>query len=80
MRCRGVYVSNVLEDTAADEAGILKGDIIMYIDGERITHMEGLQGLLEYYAAGTEVEVVVMRQSNGEYKERTVKVVLGYQE
>ncbi len=76
----GVYVSNVLEDTAADEAGILKGDIIMYIDGERITHMEGLQGLLEYYAAGTEVEVVVMRQSNGEYKERTVKVVLGYQE
>ena len=76
----GVYVNNVLEDTAADEAGILKGDIIMYIDGERITHMEGLQGLLEYYAAGTEVEVVVMRQSNGEYKERTVKVVLGYQE
>jgi len=38
----GVYVSNVLEDTAADEAGILKGDIIMYIDGEKIegTHFE----------------------------------------
>lgn len=76
----GVYVSNVLEDTAADEAGILKGDIITYIDGEKIKRMEELQGLLEYYAAGTEVEVVLMRQSNGEYKERTVNVMLGYKE
>lgn len=76
----GVYVRNVLEDTAADEAGILKGDIIMYIDGEKITHMEELQGLLEYYAAGTEVEVVLMRQSNGEYKERMIDVMLGYRE
>ncbi|MDE7416361.1 MAG: trypsin-like peptidase domain-containing protein [Lachnospiraceae bacterium] len=76
----GVYVNNVLEDTAADEAGILKGDIIMYIDGEKITRMEELQGLLEYYAAGTKVEVVLMRQSDGEYKERTVDVMLGYKE
>ncbi len=76
----GVYVSTVLEDTAADDAGILKGDIIMYIDGEKIEHMEELQGMLEYYAAGTEVEVVLMRQSNGEYKERIVNVMLGYKE
>ncbi len=76
----GVYVSNVLEDTAADEAGILKGDIIIYIDGEKIARMEELQGLLEYYTAGTEVEVILMRQSNGEYKERTVNVKLGYKE
>ncbi len=76
----GVYVKNVLEDTAADEAGILKGDIIMYIDGEKITHMQELQGMLEYYAAGTEIEVVLMRQSNGEYKERTIDVMLGYKE
>ena len=76
----GVYVKNVLENTAADEAGILKGDIIMYIDGEKITHMQELQGMLEYYAAGTEIEVVLMRQSNGEYKERTIDVMLGYKE
>lgn len=76
----GVYVKNVLENTAADEAGILKGDIIMYIDGEKITHMQELQGMMEYYAAGTEIEVVLMRQSNGEYKERTIDVMLGYKE
>lgn len=76
----GVFVSSVLEDTAAEEAGILKGDIIMYIDGEKIENMAEMQGLLEFYAAGTEVEVVLMRQSNGEYKERTVQVILGYKE
>lgn len=76
----GVYVNNVLEDTAADDAGILKGDIIIYIDGEKVTRMEELQGLLDYYAAGTEVEVVLMRQDNGEYQERTVHVMLGYKE
>lgn len=76
----GVYVSDVIENTAADVAGIQKGDIIIYIDDERIKRMEQLQGLLEYYAADTEVEVVLMRQSNGEYKERTVNVKLGYKE
>jgi len=76
----GVYVSDVIENTAADVAGIQKGDIIVYIDGERIKRMDQLQGLLEYYAADTEVEVVLMRQSNGEYKERTVSVKLGYKE
>ncbi len=75
-----MFVSSVLEDTAAEEAGILKGDIIMYIDGEKIENMAEMQGLLEFYAAGTEVEVVLMRQSNGEYKERTVQVILGYKE
>ncbi len=36
----GVFVTNVLEDTAAEKAGILKGDIITYIDGEKITGMD----------------------------------------
>lgn len=76
----GVYVTNVFEDTAADEAGILKGDVIIYIDGEKVTRMDELQGLLEYYAVGTEIEVVLMRQSNGEYKERTINVILGDKE
>lgn len=76
----GVFVTNVLEDTAAEKAGILKGDIITYIDGEKITGMDELQGLLEYYAGDTEVEVVLMRLSNGEYKERTIEVMLEYKE
>lgn len=60
--------------------GILKGDIITYIDGEKITGMDELQGLLEYYAGDTEVEVVLMRLKDGEYKERTIEVILEYKE
>lgn len=76
----GVYVSNVLENTAADKAGIIKGDIITYIDGEKLTQMDQLQNLLEYYAAGTEVEIVVMRQRDGEYRQQTIDVTLGAKE
>ncbi len=76
----GVYVSNVLENTAADKAGILKGDIITYIDGEKLTQMDQLQSMLEYYAAGTEVEMVIMRQRDGEYRQQTIDVTLGAKE
>lgn len=76
----GAFVSNVLADTAADEAGIQKGDIVTYIDGERIKGMDELQGLLEYYTAGTEIEIVLMRPAKGEYKELTVTVKLGSKE
>ena len=76
----GAFVSKVLADPAADEAGIQKGDIVTYIDGERIKGMDELQGLLEYYIAGTEVEIVLMRPAKGEYKELTVTVKLGSKE
>lgn len=73
---KGVYVVRVIKGSAAEKAGILKGDIIIEIDGEEITAMTQLQGVLEYYTAGTQVEVVVMRQEQGEYIERTMDVVL----
>lgn len=76
----GVYVTKVLEGTAADRAGILKGDIITYIDREKISQMSQLQGVLEYYEAGTAAEVTLMRQAGGEYREMTLEAVLGYRQ
>ena len=40
--------------------------------------MTQLQELLEYYAAGTQVEVTIMRQSDSGYQERVILVTLGY--
>ena len=74
---KGVYVAQVLENSAAESAGILKGDIIVAFDGETITTMSQLQGVLEYYAAGSTVDVTVMRQSTGSYQEKTLSVTLG---
>ena len=56
---------------------IQKGDIIVAFDGETITTMSQLQGVLEYYAAGSTVDVTVMRQSTGSYQEKTLSVTLG---
>jgi serine protease Do len=76
----GVYVADVIEGSGAQKAGIGKGDIIVSIDGDNVTSMTALQGMLEYYEAGTNVTVVIERQTNGEYIEKTVTVTLGKRE
>ena len=74
----GVYVADIVADTGAEAAGLQQGDIIVAFDGENITHMTQLQELLEYYAAGTSVEVTIMRQSDMGYQEKVITVTLGY--
>ena len=54
----------------------MKGDIITYIDGEKVSQMEELQNMLAYYAAGTEIELKLMRQTDGEYKELILHITL----
>ena len=75
----GVYVTQVYEDTAAAQAGMLNGDIIVGFEGSTVGGMEDLQGYLEYYEIGETVEVTIMRASGGEYKEEVLQVVLGEQ-
>ncbi len=75
----GVYVTQVYEDTAAAQAGMLNGDIIVGFEGSTVGGMEDLQGYLEYYEIGETVEVTIMRASGGEYTEQVLQVVLGEQ-
>lgn len=74
----GVYVAQVLENSGAESAGLQTGDIIVAFDGETITAMTQLQDMLEYYAAGTTIDVTVMRQSDSGYQKRVISVTLGY--
>ena len=73
----GVYVAQVMEGAAAEQAGIQKGDIITKFDGKDVTSMEELSSNMQYYAAGTTVDVVIERSSNGQYEEQTISVILG---
>ena len=73
----GVYVAQVTEGAAAEQAGIQKGDIITKFDGKDVTSMEKLSYNMQYYAAGTTVDVVIERSSNGQYEEQTISVTLG---
>lgn len=73
----GVYVAQVYEGTAAEAAGLQKGDIITVFDGDKITSMDALQRELEFYAKGQTVEITVMTVGEGGYREKTVELTLG---
>ncbi len=73
----GFYINEVYQGSAADNAGIKRGDIITAFDGESVTSQEDLTDLMQYYAAGTTVSVTVQSGVGGFYEEREVTVVLG---
>lgn len=73
----GLYITRVLENSAAEQAGIKKGDVITEFDGRKVQSMDGLKGILQYYAAGTEVEITLMTNEAGEWQEKKVTAVLG---
>ena len=73
----GAFVIRIDKNSAAGDAGIQKGDIIVSFDGQTITGKDDLENKLAYYAAGETVDVVVSRADNGEYVEKTFQVTLG---
>lgn len=73
----GAFVVEVTRDEAAESAGIRKGDIIIQMDGQKITGKSDLIHLLQYYAAEEVVEIMIARSGNGGYKEEVLKVKLG---
>ncbi len=74
----GVYVSEVTKGVGAEKAGMTRGCIITGINGTTVSSMDDLQEQLQYYAKGDEVELTIqVPQSNGEYQEQSVTVILG---
>lgn len=74
----GVYVSQVVEGSPAEKAGIAAGDIITGFEGNTVSTMDGLKDRISAQKAGTEVEITLQRANqNGTYEEKTVKVTLG---
>lgn len=72
----GVYVSEVYDGGAAAKAGIKQGDIITAIGGKKVSGIQELKSQLQYFKAGEKVEVVIQRNSDGGYKEKTLEVTL----
>lgn len=74
---RGIYITSVEEGSAAEKAGLKKGNIIAKFDGASVSSMGELKEQLSYYKEGEEVTFAVWAVENGQYEERTVNVVLG---
>ncbi len=72
----GAFVYEVEEDSAAEEAGIKKGDIITMFDGETVTSSTDLIEKISYYEAGETVTIELQTANNGGYESREVEVTL----
>lgn len=70
---QGVNVINVVEGTAADEAGVEVGDVILSVDGQAVDSPTALAELIRGYAPGDTIEIELMR---GE-ETLTLDVMLG---
>ncbi len=74
---QGIFVRDVEKDSPAEKAGILKGDIIVNFDGDKVTSYDELAEVMQYYGPGSEATITVMRASLGQYEEVEIKITLG---
>lgn len=72
----GTVVTEVLDGSAADLAGIEVDDLIVSIDGDRVTGIADLASLVRTYQPGETIELVVVRDG----QEMTISVTLGVRE
>ena len=74
----GVYISDVVKNGGAQQAGLTKGSVITGLEGTTISDMNSLKEQHQYYRVGDKVKVTVqVPGNNGEYTEKTVEVTLG---
>lgn len=68
----GVYVNEVSEGSAAEEAGLKKGDVVTKVNGKVVNKMAEMQEALTQYRPGDKVSVTYLRDK----KEYTKNVTL----
>lgn len=68
----GIYVDKVVDDGAAADAGIQKGDVLTYVDGQKVKGFGELQGIIAQKRPGDKVVVKYLRNK----KEKTTTLTL----
>ncbi len=68
----GVYISQVSDASAAEEAGLQKGDVVTDFNGKHVTKMSELQEAIAQHRPGDKVSITYRRAK----KEQTVTVTL----
>ena len=74
---KGVYITSVESGSAAEKAGLKKGDIITRFDGTSVSTLSELKEQLSYYKNGEQVSVTYSTSESGQYTEQTADVTLG---
>ncbi len=69
----GIYVAKVTEESAAEEAGLKEGDVIIAIDGKEMNKMADMQEYLAKKRPGDKVTVIYLRDKKKNTKSITLK-------
>lgn len=69
----GIYVAKVIEESAAEEAGLKEGDVITAIDGKEVNKMADLQECLAKKRPGDKVSISYLRNKKKATKTVTLK-------
>ena len=72
----GAFVSGVYQGSPAEAGGVYQNDIIMRLDGQKISGKAELIDKLAYYQAGEEIELTLARNTTGRYREVTLLITL----
>lgn len=73
IRRAGALVRDVVAGSAADQARLAEGDVVIAINGKPVSGAESLTGYVRQYTPGTVVELEVVRRGTAE----TVQATLG---
>ncbi len=73
----GAYVEEIDMDSPAMAAGIQEGDVIVQIGEKTISSFSDYTSVLQNASSGATLEVTIMRQSQGEYKEMQMEMTIG---
>lgn len=70
---KGVLINDIIEDSPAEEAGLMKGDVIVKVDGEPVRTVARATRLIRDHSPGDEVEIEIVRDG----KHKTLQATLG---
>ncbi len=73
----GLQVAEVIKDSPADKAGIKKDDVLVELDGKKLTDFESLRDILAEKKIGDEVTLKGKRKKGKEYEDKEFKLKLG---
>jgi len=74
---QGVYISDLTEDGGAVAAGLKSGDVIVALDGKKISSMSDLQELISPHRPGDKVSITINRKGDEKEYNVTLKTESG---
>ena len=69
----GIYVAKIVEDGAAEAAGLKEGDVITTVDGNKVKQFGELQGILAKKRPGDKVSITYLRDKKSHNVTLTLK-------